>query len=86
MRFLERVISRCQCCRLLPRKSIYLQYFNQTTQVFTAVSQPLAYYKMQVVWILGTTTLLRKKQLHRIPVYGQSVVVDLFSEGLCESG
>ncbi len=50
---------------------------NQTTQGFTAVSQPLAYQDASRV-NTGTTTLLRKTQLHYgIPVYGQSVVVDL---------
>ena len=58
---------------------------NQTTQGFTAVSQPLAYQDASRV-DTGTTTLLRKKQLHYgIPVYGQSVVVDLSQKGIAKA-
>ncbi|MFS1947950.1 M4 family metallopeptidase [Vibrio lentus] len=58
---------------------------NQTTQGFTAVSQPLAYQDASRV-DTGTTTLLRKKQLHYgIQVYGQSVVVDLSQKGIAKA-
>lgn len=58
---------------------------NQTTQGFTAVSQPLAYQDASRV-NTGTTTLLRKTQLHYgIPVYGQSVVVDLSQKGISKA-
>ena len=58
---------------------------NQTTQGFTAVSQPLAYQDASRV-NTGTTTLLRKTQLHYgIPVYGQSVVVDLSLKGISKA-
>lgn len=58
---------------------------NQTTQGFTAASQPLAYQDASRV-DTGTTTLLRKKQLHYgIPVYGQSVVVDLSQKGIAKA-
>ena len=58
---------------------------NQTTQGFPAVSQPLAYQDASRV-NTGTTTLLRKTQLHYgIPVYGQSVVVDLSQKGFAKA-
>ncbi|MFA0409227.1 M4 family metallopeptidase [Vibrio splendidus] len=55
---------------------------NNTKQGFTAVSEPLSYQDITQVNI-DTTTLLRKKQFHYgVPVYGQSVVVDLSKQGI----
>ena len=58
---------------------------NQTNQGFSAVNQPLAYREVSRV-NTGTTTLLRKTQLHYgIPVYGQSVVVDFSQKGIAKA-
>ncbi|CAH6898491.1 Neutral protease [Vibrio chagasii] len=58
---------------------------NQTSQGFSAANQSLAYHEASRVET-GTTTLLRKQQLHYgVPVYGQSVVVDLSQQGIAQA-
>ncbi|WP_135457785.1 M4 family metallopeptidase [Vibrio echinoideorum] len=59
--------------------------FNNTKQGLTVASEPLSYQDISRV-NTNTTTLLRKKQLHYgIPVYGQSVVVDLSKQGVAKA-
>lgn len=58
---------------------------NNTKQGLTVASEPLSYQDISRV-NTNTTTLLRKKQLHYgIPVYGQSVVVDLSKQGVAKA-
>ncbi|MEZ8056719.1 M4 family metallopeptidase [Vibrio splendidus] len=58
---------------------------NITKQGLTVASEPLSYQDISRV-NTNTTTLLRKKQLHYgIPVYGQSVVVDLSKQGVTKA-
>ncbi|MCF7502801.1 M4 family metallopeptidase [Vibrio sp. L3-7] len=58
---------------------------NNTKQGLTVASEPLSYHDISRV-NTNTTTLLRKKQLHYgIPVYGQSVVVDLSKQGVAKA-
>ncbi|NOH72281.1 peptidase M4 family protein [Vibrio pectenicida] len=56
--------------------------FNQSTSKnYSPSSQPLAYSENNHVQI-GSNTLLRKQQLHfGVPVYGQSIVAQLSSQG-----
>ncbi|MCF7493521.1 M4 family metallopeptidase [Vibrio sp. L5-1] len=58
---------------------------NNTKQGLTVASEPLSYQDISRV-NTNTTTLLRKKQIHYgIPVYGQSVVVDLSKQGVAKA-
>ncbi|OED73410.1 hemagglutinin [Vibrio splendidus ZS-139] len=58
---------------------------NNTKQGLAVASEPLSYQDISRV-NTNTTTLLRKKQLHYgIPVYGQSVVVDLSKQGVAKA-
>ncbi|MCC4821133.1 peptidase M4 family protein, partial [Vibrio lentus] len=58
---------------------------NNTKQGLTVASEPLSYQDISRI-NTNTTTLLRKKQLHYgIPVYGQSVVVDLSKQGVAKA-
>ncbi|MEZ8202900.1 M4 family metallopeptidase [Vibrio splendidus] len=58
---------------------------NNTKQGLTVASEPLSYQYISRI-NTNTTTLLRKKQLHYgIPVYGQSVVVDLSKQGVAKA-